>query len=151
MTWQDLLGNEQTESIGQRHENGTSWAERLGILNQALEARVQDQHSLSEAAESVVAFARSHKVGVLFPASDVAARLVDAAQRIGSFSSDAKGRTVLVVDGLLASGAHMMRAADVARAAGATRVIGWAAVADRDALSTVTADLGDEVIALEVA
>lgn len=56
--------------------------------------------------------------------------------------------TVLVIEGVLASGAQLTSAARRARAAGATRVVGAAVIADPSGLAHCRRELGDEIRAL---
>ena len=56
--------------------------------------------------------------------------------------------TVLVIEGVLASGAQLTSAAKRARAAGATRVVGAAVIAEPNGLANCRKELGDEIHAL---
>lgn len=56
--------------------------------------------------------------------------------------------TVLVIEGVLASGAQLTSTARRARAAGADRVVGAAVVAESNGLASCRKELGDEVRAL---
>jgi hypothetical protein len=56
--------------------------------------------------------------------------------------------TVLVIEGVLASGAQLSSAAKRARAAGATRVVGAAVIAEPNGLASCRKELGDEIRAL---
>jgi hypothetical protein len=56
--------------------------------------------------------------------------------------------TVLVIEGVLASGAQLSSAARRARAAGADRVVGAAVIAEPNGLAACRRELGDDIRAL---
>jgi uracil phosphoribosyltransferase len=55
---------------------------------------------------------------------------------------------MLVVEGMLVSGAQMARAAARAKAAGAERVVGAAVLAEPTGLASCRREIGDEITAL---
>lgn len=66
----------------------------------------------------------------------------------GRWAQNGAHGTVLVIEGVLASGAQLTSAAKRARAASATRVVGAAVIAEPNGLASCRKELGDEIHAL---
>jgi hypothetical protein len=75
----------------------------------------------------------------------VAAR---AARPLTLWAQNGAHGTMLVVEGMLVSGAQMARAAARAKAAGAERVVGAAVLAEPTGLASCRREIGDEITAL---
>lgn len=126
------------------------WGERIGILGMRLTAVLDDPEALATAVRSIAALAQETDCGALMAASGPAQRVVDLARAQSSLSSEIRGQRVLIVDGLLLSGVHFLRAASEARAGGAVGIQGVALLADASALEATVSEFGASIEALEV-
>ncbi len=119
-----------------------------------LEQRLSSPDRLDEIAVRLAAVAMQLDCRMVTGASHVGDQLagVLAARsggRLALWAQNGTPGTVLIVDGILASGVQIASAARRARQSGAQRVVGAAVLADPAGLAMCRDDLGDEVVALE--
>lgn len=129
------------------------WAS--GILSAAreLEEALADPDRLNEVASQLAAVADATGAGMITGASSLGNQLAGivagrAARPLTLWTQNGAHGTVLVVEGVLASGAQLARTASRVRAAGAARVVGAAVVAEPRGLAMCRLEIGDDVHAL---
>jgi hypothetical protein len=118
-----------------------------------LEESLADPARLGQLADELTQVAASTGARMVTGASPLGNQLAGlVAGRPGSgltlWAQNGAHGTLLVIEGVLASGAQLARTAARARAAGADRVVGAAVVAEPRGLAICREELGDDVRAL---
>ncbi len=114
----------------------------------ALERRIADPAGLAELAAKLDAALEGLESAILVPASPTAARIIGAAKPRPNPDTNGATRAV-VVEGYLATGVQIVRAARGARKDGASQVGAIAVAANPAGAAFVAAELGAPVIVLE--
>jgi orotate phosphoribosyltransferase len=149
MSLQDVASH--TEGIRTSREE---WPFRVAELAKELDAELANPEVLQQVADQLLGLVEKLDCQAVSGASQVGTTLAGAVvARSGNglrlFSKDVPVESVLVLDGVLATGAQIIRAVNVVRNAGATRAVAAALLADREALALCRQALGDDVLALE--
>jgi hypothetical protein len=131
----------------------TSWLDQIISVARDLEESLTDSERLSALVSELAAVASAAGASMVTGASPLGHQLAGAMAasgptRLALWAQNGARGTVLVIEGVLASGAQLASTARRARAAGASRVIGAAVIADERGLSHCRSELGDEVHAL---
>jgi hypothetical protein len=128
----------------------------IGVILKAghdLEESLADPDRLRELTAQLADVAAASGAGMITGASPIGHQLAGLVAGLNGSSlalwaqNGAHG-TVLVIEGVLASGAQLASTARRARAAGADRVVGAAVVAESNGLASCRRELGDEIRAL---
>lgn len=133
---------------------GGGWIEVIHRAGQDVEDALTDPAQLRDMTRRLAAVAADTGAAMVTGASplghQLAGLVVGMTQApLALWAQNGAHGTVLVIEGVLASGAQLTSAARRARAAGATRVVGAAVIADPNGLEHCRRELGDEVRALE--
>jgi hypothetical protein len=129
------------------------WTAAVIEAGHALETALANPKELQEVADQLGELATACGAVMITGASAqghqlaglVAAR---ASRPLTLWAQNGAHGTVLVVEGVLVSGAQMARAAARAKAAGAERVVGVAVLAEPSGLASCRREIGDEINAL---
>jgi adenine/guanine phosphoribosyltransferase-like PRPP-binding protein len=129
------------------------WPFRVQVVSQELEAQISDPEFLLQVADELLAIAEKFGCQAVSGASTMGAQLAGALAARSSnglrlFTPADSAENVLVVDGVLATGAQVVRAVNVTRHSGARRAIAAVLIADKEALEACRETIGDEVVAL---
>ena len=140
------------ELAGQSQSNG-SWIEEIHRAGRELEDSLTDPVRLEEVTAQLAAVAADTGAVMITGASPLGHQLAGLVvgmtkTPLALWAQNGAHGTVLVVEGVLASGAQLTGAAKRARAAGAARVVGAAVVAEPRGLASSRQELGDEIHAL---
>lgn len=139
-------------SVG-RLEPGVSWVSTVRSAAHDLEELLADPEQLSRVTAQLMEFAVASGAGMVTGSSALGNQLAGlvvgrATSPMSLWAQNGARGTVLVIEGVLASGAQMSQTARRARDAGAARVVGAAVVAEPNGLAACRIELGDEVRAL---
>lgn len=131
-----------------------SWESRVIARVTQLEVDLSAGPALHDTAVVLGELARRAGVPSITGASQLGHQLAGAVAVLsdGALTLWSAGRrqdSVLVIEGLLATGAQAMRAAAAAKEAGATRVVIAAVLGERHAMAAMTPEFGDDLTALE--
>jgi hypothetical protein len=140
------------EPAGQPRPDG-DWIEVILRAGRELEDSLTDPDRLREVTAQLAEVAAATGAGMITGASPLGHQLAGlvvgmAKSPLALWAQNGAHGTVLVVEGVLASGAQLTSAARRARAAGAARVVGAAVVAEPNGLAMCREELGDEIRAL---
>lgn len=140
------------EPAGQPRPDG-SWIEVIHRAGRELEDSLTDPNRLQEVTGQLAAVAADTGAAMITGASPLGHQLAGLVvgmtkAPLALWAQNGAHGTVLVIEGVLASGAQLTSAAKRARAAGATRVVGAAVIAEPSGLASCRKELGDEIHAL---
>jgi hypothetical protein len=130
-----------------------SWIEEIHRAGRDLEDSLTDPRRLREVTVQLAAVAADTGAAMVTGASPLGHQLAGLVvgmtkSPLALWAQNGAHGTVLVIEGVLASGAQLSSAAKRARAAGATRVVGAAVIAEPNGLASCRKELGDEIRAL---
>jgi hypothetical protein len=130
-----------------------SWIEEIHRAGRDLEDSLTDPDRLKELTLQLAAVAADTGAAMITGASPLGHQLAGLVvgmtkSPLALWAQNGAHGTVLVIEGVLASGAQLTSAAKRARAAGATRVVGAAVIAEPNGLASCRKELGDEIHAL---
>jgi hypothetical protein len=133
---------------------GGRWLDRIHQAGRDLEDTLTDPVRLRDVTGHLAAIAADTGAAMVTGASplghQLAGLVVGMTQApLTLWAQNGAHGTVLVIEGVLASGAQLTSAARRARAAGATRVVGAAVMAEPSGLASCRRELGDEIRALQ--
>jgi hypothetical protein len=131
------------------------WVVRLLALADALDHELADPGELEALADRLVLIAERLGAGLVTGASAggdqmAGAMAVRSRGRVRLLDGSPTHDAVLVVDTLMATGTQVIARARQLRETGFARVVGAVLLADAAALEVAHAELGDEVVALEM-
>jgi hypothetical protein len=131
------------------------WLTSVAVAGREVEARMGDPERLDALTGWIAGVADLHKCGMVTGASrlgDQLAGVVAGASegRLKLWAENGATGTLLVIDGVLASGTQVSRRAEQARRHGAHRVVGAVLVADPAGLDVCRRGMGDEVAAMSL-
>jgi len=129
------------------------WPVEVQRANHALEEELTDRGRLEAIGAALAKVARETGATMVTGASPLGHQLAGyLASRddagVALWAQNGARGTVLVIEGVLVSGAQMLGTARRARAAGADRVVGAAVVGESDGLAMCRSEIGPEVHAL---
>jgi hypothetical protein len=132
---------------------GDSWIEVIHRAGRELEDSLTDPDRLKEVTVQLAAVAADTGAAMITGASPLGHQLAGLVVGMTKsppalWAQNGAHGTVLVIEGVLASGAQLTSTARRARAAGATRVVGAAVIAEPNGLARSRKELGDEIHAL---
>lgn len=130
------------------------WPFRIADLARHLETELGRPDVLVEVADRLVTIAKDYGCEAITGASRVGGELAGAvvarsANGLRLFSADDPADSVLVVDGVLATGAQLVRAVMAAKDAGAKRAVAVAVLANREAIDICREEIQGNVVALD--
>lgn len=134
--------------------SGSDWVQRVTELSDRLTEVLDNGPMLRELGELIALVAERFGASYLSGASRTGQRLAeeviaDPSHHLAFLPERGGHGTVLVVEGLMATGTQVLRAAGTARQAGAERTAVVAVLADPVAAAFVREQLSDEVVVLE--
>lgn len=129
------------------------WPEEVQRANHALEEELTDRRRLEAIGAALAEVARGTGATMVTGASPLGHQLAGyLASRedagVALWAQNGARGTVLVIEGVLVSGAQMLGTARRARAAGADHVVGAAVVGESDGLAICRSEIGPDVHAL---
>ncbi len=130
------------------------WPFRVSDLARALEAELGRPDVLVAVANRLLTIAKDHGCQAVVGASRVGSHLAGAlvARSVNAlrlFSPAEPAESVLVVDGILATGTQVVRAVREARKAGAKHIVVAAALANHDAIGICRGAIQGDIVALD--
>jgi hypothetical protein len=136
-----------------RSEYPDGWEAEIASAARALEDALGTQEDRDLIVGKLAGVAQDLECQMVTGASRVGDQLAgllvgQAGDTLKLWAKNGAEGTVLVIDGVLATGAQIALTAGRAKRHGATRVVGAAIMADPIGLAVCRAELGDEVIAL---
>ncbi|MFI5259441.1 MAG: hypothetical protein ACHQ01_07535 [Candidatus Limnocylindrales bacterium] len=140
------------EPAGQRRPDD-SWIEAIRRAGRELEDSLTDPARLKDLTVQLAAVAADTGAAMITGASPLGHQLAGLVvgmtkSPVALWAQNGAHGTVLVIEGVLASGAQLTSTARRARAAGAVRVVGAAVIAEPNGLASCRKELGDEIRAL---
>ncbi len=141
------------ELPGDTQPRPEAWIETVQRAVRDLEDSLGRGGRLSEVAAQLAAVVAATGATMVTGSSPLGHQLAGAVagcadSRVTLWAQNGAHGTVLVIEGVLASGAQLIQTAKRARGAGADRVVGAAVVAEPNGLATCRKELGDEISAL---
>jgi hypothetical protein len=142
---------EERQAVGSALED--DWPFRVANLARNLEAELGRPGVLVEVADQLIAIAEEHGCEAVAGASRVGGQLAGALVARSSnglrlFSPLDPVESILVLDGVLATGTQIARTVRAARHAGAKRAVAAAVLANHEAIDICRAEIDGDVIAL---
>lgn len=146
------LGELADNRHGMLGADDAGWPDRVAAVAERLRNELADGDSLRDAGDRIRDLAGELRMQAVTGASRLGDQLAGAVVAVshGALHLATPADTeVLVLDGLLATGAQIEQAVRRLRAAGAERIVGVALVADCQALEICRNRTGAELVALE--
>lgn len=130
------------------------WPFRVADLGRELEAELGDPDVLLEIVHKFLTVAQDQGCHSVAGASRVGGQIAGAivaraTTGLRLFTTTNPADSVLVVDGMLATGTHIARAVRAAKDGGAKRVVAAAVLGSHEALEFRRDDLGEDLVVLE--